>query len=1033
MKPCSSLDSARTLTSQAIRILVCFIATLFPVAAARAVNPVQTENLKAGTNGWQLSNPAINREIEGYASLTSVNLGDSIDLFVNTAEPTYTIELYRMGWYGGAGARLMQPPVNRPGIRQPLPFPDYSYANGYLECNWNNPYTLSIPNNDTDTVDWISGVYLAKLTGSSSGKQSYIIFVVRDDSRPSDLLYQQSVTTYEAYNNWGGKSLYEWNTTGGRAWKVSFNRPYALGANRDSARGVGAGEFLTNLQQLSETAPAGWEYNMVRFLEREGYDVSYSTDIDTHESPNGLLQHKAFLSVGHDEYWSWQMRQNVEAARDHGVSLGFFSANTCYWQVRFEPSLASGAEDRTMVSYKNSAENRDPVSIDADPTNNYLATSIWRDPPLNRPENTMIGVMFETNPVDRDVIVDDATNWAFAGTGLIHGDRLSGLAGYEVDRMFPNSPPGTLRLAHSAVTTDGKKFHDMTVYLAASGATVFAVGSIQWSWGLDDYNAPALRSRRLSPAAQQITRNVLTKFVSTVIPPTPTPTPPPTPTPTPTPNPVAIRIMPLGDSITFGVSVGSVTPGGYRTGLWNSLVTDGWNVDFVGSLSSGPSSLGDKDNEGHIGYRIDQISASIDEWLTSARPSVVLLMIGTNDVLQGDPYFSAAPSRLSALIDKITTDLPGTQVLVSSISPLADPSRNQRVVTYNSTIPSIVSTKISQGKRVRFVDMYSALTTSDLSDGIHPNAVGYGKMANLWYKELKPVLSANTAVNVSITSPSYGATFFAPATITISANATNSAGTISRVDFYQDTSLIGTAISGPYTVACNISKAGIDRLTAVAVDNSNTATTSSPVFVTVDSIAIANDFNDNVRDLFQWSISTLSNPASTFDPLVTVLEQNRRLEVTPRANAFGQHYSGYVSAITRNVSGGSASVEVVSADASGAETVFALGTDSNNFYRFLVNGSRLIFQERLGGVTTSVGIAYDRFYHRFWRIRHDAATDSIVFETSSDGSNWNDRWTLARRLPLGKMRVELGGGTARWVPAPGKIAFDNFLLVLPPP
>src|SRR5918912_3318205 len=335
-----------------------------PAVAAGASNPIQLENLKAGTTEWQLTNPAQAREIEGYASLTSVNRGGQISLFVNTASASFTIEIFRIGWYGSLGARRMTNAVTLAGTKQTIPTPNAS--TGLVECKWINPYVLNIPNNTTDPTDWASGVYLAKLTAAASGKQSYIIFVVRDDARASTYLFQSSVTTFQAYNNWGGKSLYSWNSTNqAPAQKVSFNRPYARGNNAKSAIGIGAGEFLTNLQPSGETYSGGWEYNMVRWLEREGYDVTYCTDIDTHENSGLLLSHKAFLSVGHDEYWSWQMRANVENARDHGVNLGFFAANTCYWQIRLEPSPANGAANRTEVGYKDIAWDSDPVITDS--------------------------------------------------------------------------------------------------------------------------------------------------------------------------------------------------------------------------------------------------------------------------------------------------------------------------------------------------------------------------------------------------------------------------------------------------------------------------------------------------------------------------------------------------------------------------------------------------------------------------------------------------------------------------------------------
>lgn len=499
-------------------------------------NPITIENMKPGTTDWQLTNPATRGEIEGYASLTSVNRGKEIKFFVNTKEPSYTMEIFRMGWYAGSGGRQIAPVITRKRVQQPPPL--VNEATGLIECNWKDPYVLKIPYNPAEPSQWASGVYLAKLTASKSGKQSYIIFVVRDHSRASDILFQSSVTTYQAYNNWGGMSLYRWNSRAKQAYKVSFNRPYAASPNLKAAYGVGAGEFLTNFQPKRRTSSAGWEYNMVRWLEREGYDVTYSTDVDTHEnhidqytSKPILLLHKAFLSVGHDEYWSWNMRQNLEAARDSGVSLGFFSSNTCYWQIRFESSNLTKQMNRTIVGYKESAI-LDPFARDGDPNNDYLVTTRWRVKPVNLPEDALIGVMYETFQVNADIVIDHtAPDWLLADTQLgnsntqafVHTNqkaadkqmRLEGLLGYEVDRMFGNAPANTIRIAHSPYRYGkGIRYADMTLYTANSGATVFATGSIQWSWGLDDYNAPQLRPSVLNADAQAITRNIFAKMLS---------------------------------------------------------------------------------------------------------------------------------------------------------------------------------------------------------------------------------------------------------------------------------------------------------------------------------------------------------------------------------------------------------------------------------------------------------------------------------------------------------------------------------------
>ena len=196
-------------------------------------------------------------------------------------------------------------------------------------------------------------MYLALLTNAQN-YQSYITFVVRDDARTADLLYQQSVTTYQAYNNYPadgatGKSLYDFNSYGAtvastgakRAAKVSFDRPYA--------DGYGSGQFGGNSWN--------WERYYIGWLEQNGYDVAYSTNLDTHSSGARLLNFKGFLSVGHDEYWSKAMLDNVTAARNAGVNLGFFGSNTAYWQVRFEQS-AGGVANRVMVCIRAPPETR---------------------------------------------------------------------------------------------------------------------------------------------------------------------------------------------------------------------------------------------------------------------------------------------------------------------------------------------------------------------------------------------------------------------------------------------------------------------------------------------------------------------------------------------------------------------------------------------------------------------------------------------------------------------------------------------------
>lgn len=502
-------------------------------------NQVALENQLAGTDQWRLTKPINARQIEGFASATSVNRGSTISLYTNTSAATFQLEVFRMGWYQGLGARRVFGPQQINGTSQSVPSPNGT--TGLVDAAWTNPYVLDT---ETDGQPWSTGVYLAKLTSDSSngGWQSYIIFVVRDDAHTPDVLFGLPVTTYQAYNAWGGRSLYPtqggstqpWGSQPGpRAVKVSFNRPYAASHAPEALFGAGAGEFLTNTQPISPNptnypiSASGWDYNMIRWLEYEQYDVGYVTNVDYHRTSAHLNGVEVFLSPGHDEYWSWQMFDNVEDARDAGIDLAFFSANTAYRQIRFEASPNSSfpagspeQNERIIIHYRERVA-EDPVLNDGTSSNDYLATVEFRDSPVNRPEQNLLGVQFveeSGQPVDGDIIVSNAGHAIFARTGLTNGARLAGLLGYEVDGRYGGfgsivalaTSPFTIR---SAPFTSGTSH--MTIY-STGNAEVFATGSIQWSWGLDDFNwQMPLRGPRLSAAAQQITDNVLERFGAT--------------------------------------------------------------------------------------------------------------------------------------------------------------------------------------------------------------------------------------------------------------------------------------------------------------------------------------------------------------------------------------------------------------------------------------------------------------------------------------------------------------------------------------
>lgn len=197
-----------------------------------------------------------------------------------------------------------------------------------------------------------------------------------------------------------------------------------------------------------------------------------------------------------------------------------------------------------------------------------------------------------------------------------------------------------------------------------------------------------------------------------------------------------VRIMSLGDSITDGYNV----PGGYRVDLEDDLVAEGINFDFVGTLANGPAGLAHKNHEGHNGFEIGQVSSRIDVWLAASEPDVVLLMIGTNDVLHGYGL-ATAPDRLAALLDEIQAARPHAKVFVASIPPLSGSARGQQVRSYNSAIPDLVRSRASLGHSIAYIEIGGGLTTADLVDGVHPSAAGYSKIAALWDAALIPALA----------------------------------------------------------------------------------------------------------------------------------------------------------------------------------------------------------------------------------------------------------------------------------------------------
>jgi hypothetical protein len=435
-----------------------------PEAAARAEasNPVGTENRRPGTTAWNVP-LAADREVEGYASNVSLAPGQFLRLHMSTTPAArYQVRVYRLGWYRGKGGRLLACVSScqrtRKGVSRAVPAPD---SFGRIAARW--PVTDSVRVGRR----WVSGYYVA-VARLRSGRGTSIPFIVRAPRR-TRILVQAAVTTWQAYNNWGGKSLYAFNSTGAPAVKVSFDRPYA-----------------PSLQPLSR------EYPLVRFLERTGYDVSYATGPDTDRSPRSLLRHRLVISAGHDEYWTKSMRDAFEAARDAGVNLIFAGADVADWQIRLENRR------RTVVEYRSVA--LDPSPIPAARSGRFRAL----EPP--RPECLLLGNQFQGGigrvtdfPVAPAALGDP---W-FAGTGFTAGSVVRGVLGYEWAGIQPGCPSFPLTvLFHSGSASPPA---DAVRYTARSGARVFSTGTVSWSWGLDSFGG-----HRADPRLQRFMRNVIT-------------------------------------------------------------------------------------------------------------------------------------------------------------------------------------------------------------------------------------------------------------------------------------------------------------------------------------------------------------------------------------------------------------------------------------------------------------------------------------------------------------------------------------------
>jgi hypothetical protein len=441
-----------------------------------------------GDADWQIQRPSTSSHpTEAFTDAPSYLPGGTLRLAVNTDSDAYTVAIFRIG----ATVQRVSTSAPQPGVSQPLSIADP--ITKMVTSGWRWTYSVPIPAN------WPSGLYVAKVNGIG-GTQGYAPFVIRS-ARPSRLLFVSNALNNQAYNTWGGSSLY-WSGIGDpapgahRAFAVSFDRPYD---DED-----GAGQIFT-----MEAAFIAW-------LERAGYDVTYTTDYDLSIHPADQPVPGAVLFSGHSEYWGPDPRtwldQHVMTRGDMG--LGVFAADTGYWRVGFRDDSATGP--RTMVLYKNALLN--PEAGSRCPDGVAASADAFRGWPCgrreggNQPEQALFGVQYGAMaPGYYDYrVTGDAPDWLLAGTGLKAGDNLGQIAGGEVDKVDPliDVPSGNLVVASGFCPSAYGTIEpaNAALHRTAAGGRVFASGTFWWAWGLQARYAAA---HAVAPGFDQLTRNIL--------------------------------------------------------------------------------------------------------------------------------------------------------------------------------------------------------------------------------------------------------------------------------------------------------------------------------------------------------------------------------------------------------------------------------------------------------------------------------------------------------------------------------------------
>jgi hypothetical protein len=477
-------------------------------------NPIVVENSRPGTREWMLTQPRTDAAeryrcpwIEAYCSQASVRAGDVLEVFVSTRPASsYRVEIFRSGFYGGAGGR--QVAALGPFKGEPRDVPGVG-PHRVRECDWPVAFTVKIPD------DWLSGVYLGKLTAEESGVQSYFVFIVKDERR-ADFIFKCSDTTWHAYNRWPDwHSLYDNGETvwySGPDVEISLDRPITKYCTilepvhtgritdwHDAPLTTGSAEWLL------------WEFPFAYWMEAQGYDVTYLSCFDVHSDAAGLLRAKGLLSVGHDEYYTIEMYDNLKAAVAKGLSLAFFSGNTCNHRIELRPS-ARGVPNRRFA--------RIDTFGPPDPRTAASFPGVEKFPHKSPSEGALMGAR-SVFPLTGggDWICSSPEHWLYAGTGMKSGDRIPGLVGWEWHGAPEKIPGLQIVAAGKTLSPLGEGQYTATVYDGPRGNFVFNASTIWWGDALASppgYIRPTVYTTPpgVDARVQRMTANVLERMRS---------------------------------------------------------------------------------------------------------------------------------------------------------------------------------------------------------------------------------------------------------------------------------------------------------------------------------------------------------------------------------------------------------------------------------------------------------------------------------------------------------------------------------------